>query len=256
MVEASASFCVVIFNLSQELSKYCDDAHASMILLALECLAPAVGAAPPAAADLAAYHAGHAVGLATLLRGTAAHAANGRLYVPKDVMQRHGARVRAVLLGPEPPQDEASDAALDEHELDARRKRRKQPVSTSERKAAKAAVAELCRAAQWHLSAADAVTRGCPPPGLQRAINAQPVAGWYAESAAAASGQVVRAPWRLAFLPVARAAQYFEALEERNFNLHHADLWPSPAPIEQHRPLPFQLKVLGAAWGLASPFTV
>jgi hypothetical protein len=223
-----------------------------MILLALECLAQP-GEAPPAAADLVAYHAGQAVGLATLLRGTALHAAGGRLYVPRDVMQRHRARARAVLLGPEPPEDVSLDAMLDEFELDARRKRRKQPVSATERAAAAAAVGEYCQTAKWHLTAADTISRGSPPPGFER-TDGLPVAGWYAESVAAAEGQKVGAPWRLAFLPVARAAQYFEALEDRDYNLHHPDLWPSPAPIEGNSPLPFQLKVLGSAWGIASPF--
>lgn len=54
-------------------------------LLGLEC----AGVVDNEQAELAAVHVGCALGLATLLRGTAYHASKGCTYIPADVASRH-----------------------------------------------------------------------------------------------------------------------------------------------------------------------
>ena len=67
-----------------ELTKYAEATAGSLLLLGLEC----VGTTGEAA-EMAAVHVGCAAALATMMRGTAAHAAEGCLYVPADVASRH-----------------------------------------------------------------------------------------------------------------------------------------------------------------------
>lgn len=56
-----------------------------------------------AAAEHAAAHLGKAVGLAGLLRGTYAHAAQRRVYLPADVCAAHGVAAEDVLAGRDSP---------------------------------------------------------------------------------------------------------------------------------------------------------
>ena len=69
-------------------------------LLGLEC----VGVVDMEQAELAALHVGSALGLATLLRGTAFHASKGCSYIPADVASRHSVNLSQVhhWLGPQP----------------------------------------------------------------------------------------------------------------------------------------------------------
>ena len=61
-------------------------------LLGLEC----AGVVDNEQAELAALHVGCALGLATLLRGTAYHASKGCTYVPADVASRHSVNLSQV----------------------------------------------------------------------------------------------------------------------------------------------------------------
>ncbi|TMW56932.1 hypothetical protein Poli38472_002857 [Pythium oligandrum] len=67
-----------------ELEVYADKTAASLLYLTLECLGVRDGAA-----DRAAGHAGVAVGLTTLLRGTPYHLAHNQLYLPEDLLLKH-----------------------------------------------------------------------------------------------------------------------------------------------------------------------
>ena len=78
-----------------ELELYCERTAGSLLLLGLEC----VGVKGNEAAEHAAVHAGTALGLATLLRGTATHAAQGCTYLPAEVTSRHGVRLTTMLKG-------------------------------------------------------------------------------------------------------------------------------------------------------------
>lgn len=78
-----------------ELQLYCERTAGSLLLLGLEC----AGVHGSEQAELAAFHAGTALGLATLLRGTAAHAAQGCTYLPSEVTKRHGVRLSTMLRG-------------------------------------------------------------------------------------------------------------------------------------------------------------
>lgn len=78
-----------------DLQLYCERTAGSLLLLGLECS----GVVGSEEAELAAFHAGTALGMATLLRGTAAHAAQGCTYLPAEVTRRHGVRLSAMLRG-------------------------------------------------------------------------------------------------------------------------------------------------------------
>jgi phytoene/squalene synthetase len=75
-----------------ELRQYAERTAGSLLLLGLEC----ADVAGSEAAERAAAHAGTALGLATLLRATAAHAAQGCTYLPADVTSRHGVHLSSV----------------------------------------------------------------------------------------------------------------------------------------------------------------
>lgn len=66
-----------------ELEAYADKTAASLMYLTLECLG-----VRDAAADRAANHAGIAIGLATLLRGTPFHLQRQQLYLPEESMMQ------------------------------------------------------------------------------------------------------------------------------------------------------------------------
>lgn len=66
-----------------ELEAYADKTAASLMYLTLECLG-----VRDSAADRAASHAGIAIGLATLLRGTPYHASRQQVYLPEELMHQ------------------------------------------------------------------------------------------------------------------------------------------------------------------------
>ncbi|MBV9079189.1 MAG: squalene/phytoene synthase family protein [Methylobacteriaceae bacterium] len=78
-----------------DLEGYLGETVSSLIRLASLVLA---GGQDPGAADLAG-HAGIAYGIAGLLRALPWHARAGRLYLPKDVLDRHGVTRDDVVLG-------------------------------------------------------------------------------------------------------------------------------------------------------------
>ena len=75
-----------------ELAQYAERTAGSMLLLGLEC----GGVTGDEAAERAAAHAGIALGIATLLRGTAAHASQGCTYLPAEVTKRHNVSLSTV----------------------------------------------------------------------------------------------------------------------------------------------------------------
>lgn len=91
----------------EDLLKYAERTAGSLLLLGLEC----GGCASNDAAERAAAHAGTALGLATLLRGTAAHAAQGCTYLPADVTARHRVSLSQTLRGA--PSVELCDAVAE-----------------------------------------------------------------------------------------------------------------------------------------------
>ena len=76
----------------EQLREYCENTAGSLLLLGLEC----AGVKDDEAAEIAASQAGTALGIATLLRGTVAHASQGCTYLPTDVTTRHGVRLSSV----------------------------------------------------------------------------------------------------------------------------------------------------------------
>ena len=78
-----------------ELMLYCERTAGSLLLLSLECSGQEVGEH----AEWAAHHGGTALGLATLLRGTASHAAHGCTYLPAEVTARHEVSLSSMLRG-------------------------------------------------------------------------------------------------------------------------------------------------------------
>eukprot|EP00899_Mesostigma_viride_P011500 jgi/Mesvir1/20350/Mv19936-RA.2 len=68
-----------------DLERYAEHTASSLLYLLLQ-----VAGASDANTDHAASHVGKAVGLTTLLRGTAAHASQRRTYIPRDVAAKHG----------------------------------------------------------------------------------------------------------------------------------------------------------------------
>ena len=220
-------------------------------------------------ADLAAERLGIGVGIATLLRGSAHHAARGRLYVPEELLRRHGALARTLLRGPDPPDlwdyeaavapEAEARAGYSAEEVEARRKRRvsSRHLSEAERAAARASVAALAVAAERHLDAAEALCmRGELPADMQhdqgQGGGGAGGDGRELAAAVAAAGPVPSALLP-AFWPAVRAREYLEALRSVGFDLHHPNLWPLPEH-ERHRPLKFQLRLLAARAGLRSPF--
>ena len=121
-----------------ELTKYAEATAGSLLLLGLEC----VGATGEAA-EMAAVHVGCAAALATMMRGTAAHAAEGCLYVPADVTSRHQVEIGRVMRG------EPSQALAD-------------------------AVAEVADEAVAHLLAARSATADVPAPARAALLLAVP----------------------------------------------------------------------------------
>jgi NADH dehydrogenase [ubiquinone] 1 alpha subcomplex assembly factor 6 len=81
------------------LRQYSERTAGSLLLLGLEC----AGVAMNDSAERAASHAGTALGLATLLRGTAAHAAQGSTYLPTEVTDRHQVSLTQLLRGTPSP---------------------------------------------------------------------------------------------------------------------------------------------------------
>jgi phytoene synthase len=97
-----------------DLEVYADRASANLILLAARILAEG---REPAIGDLA-RHAGRAYAIAGLLKAFPIHAARGQLFVPLEILQRHGLDFRGAVRRPATPQ---LHAALAEARLIARR---------------------------------------------------------------------------------------------------------------------------------------
>jgi 15-cis-phytoene synthase len=97
-----------------DLESYADGASSSLIVLAAHILAagqePDIGAL--------ASHAGRAQAIAGLLKAFPVHAARGQLYVPLEVLERHGAQRSDAVSGQATP---GLRAALAEMRLIARR---------------------------------------------------------------------------------------------------------------------------------------
>lgn len=91
----------------EEVRQYCERTAGALLLLGLEC----AGVRGSAAAENAASNAGIALGMATLLRGTAAHASQGCTYLPTDVTRRHKVKLTQMLRGQ--PSAELSDAVAE-----------------------------------------------------------------------------------------------------------------------------------------------
>lgn len=261
------------------LEQYCDDTATSMILLSLECLRPPDTTSTwrsELAEDLAAQHTGQAVALCTLLRGTAFHAARGRLYLPADLMQHHGARARSVLMGPDPPvhptTQEPDDSDLGspadyateadwEQAVEERRKRRRQaPISEAQRVAARAAVRDLSMVAGRHLDAAAALFRGSAPAPPTSSMPESELNAWYAKyqdkelTAALEAGGAVPKQTTAAFLPAVASRRYLAALEACGYDLHDPRLWPTPAHEQEGSGrLALQFRLLTSSLGLTSP---
>ncbi|CAH0492622.1 unnamed protein product [Peronospora farinosa] len=82
----------------QELEVYAEQTASSLLYLTLECLG-----VRDDTADQVAEHAGVAIGLATLLRGTAYHSARQQSYLPEDLMSKHGVTSEDLLAAVEDP---------------------------------------------------------------------------------------------------------------------------------------------------------
>ncbi|CAI5709461.1 unnamed protein product [Peronospora effusa] len=82
----------------QELEVYAEQTASSLLYLTLECLG-----VRDDTADQVAEHAGVAIGLATLLRGTAYHSARQQSYLPEDLMNKHGVTSEDLLAAVEDP---------------------------------------------------------------------------------------------------------------------------------------------------------
>ncbi len=89
-----------------ELEEYAEYTASSLLYLTLESL----GVRHPTA-DHAASHAGKAVGIATLLRGTRFHASQQAVYVPLELQRAFKVNVNDILRGPSSP--EAAQALAD-----------------------------------------------------------------------------------------------------------------------------------------------
>ncbi|ETW10047.1 hypothetical protein H310_00436 [Aphanomyces invadans] len=76
----------------RDLDIYAEKTAASMLHLALECLD-----VRDDTADIAARHAGIAVGITTLLRGTTFHASQKCVYLPQDILTKHQVAIEDVL---------------------------------------------------------------------------------------------------------------------------------------------------------------
>ncbi|CAI5745981.1 unnamed protein product [Peronospora destructor] len=82
----------------QELEVYAEQTASSLLYLTLECLS-----VRDDTADQVAWHAGVAIGLATLLRGTVYHCARQQSYLPEDLMSKHGVITEDILAAVEDP---------------------------------------------------------------------------------------------------------------------------------------------------------
>lgn len=90
-----------------ELLQYCERTAGALLLLGLECC----GVAGSDAAERAASLSGTALGLTTVLRGAAAHAAEGSTYLPAEVTTRHGVNLSRLLR--REPSAELADAVAE-----------------------------------------------------------------------------------------------------------------------------------------------
>lgn len=124
-----------------DLEDYAARTSSSLIAQAAQILGEG---APPPAPELA-RHAGIAYTLGSLLRAMPLHAARGKIYLPAEVMERHGARREDALAG----------------------------QATSE---LRAVLAELRLRARWHLRAANAVIGDAPAAVIPALLPVAPIA--------------------------------------------------------------------------------
>jgi phytoene/squalene synthetase len=90
---------------------YCEHTAGALCLLAHECIVQNGGGESETerkVAEQAALQVGAALGIATLLRGTAVHAAQGCTYIPADIAARHRLSLQEVIRGR--PSHKISDA--------------------------------------------------------------------------------------------------------------------------------------------------
>jgi phytoene synthase len=97
-----------------DLEGYCGETVSALIQLSALVLA---GGTDPGTAD-ASGHAGVAYGMTSLLRAMPFHAARGQVYLPGDILIKHGAETADILAGRSTP---PLIAALDELRAVARR---------------------------------------------------------------------------------------------------------------------------------------
>ncbi|OWZ18883.1 NADH dehydrogenase, partial [Phytophthora megakarya] len=81
-----------------ELELYAEQTASSLLYLTLECLG-----IRDDTADRVAGHAGVAIGLATLLRGTPYHSSRQQSYLPEDLMNKHGVTDEDLIAAVEDP---------------------------------------------------------------------------------------------------------------------------------------------------------
>lgn len=172
-----------------ELEEYAEYTASSLLYLSLESL----GVRHPTA-DHAASHAGKAVGIATLLRGTRYHASQQAVYVPLELQRAFKVNVNDILRGPATP--EAAQALAD-------------------------VFYEVAAQAHVHLEHARTLLSASP--------SSHECGGEGAEGAGAGAKQQ-REPAPpgtvTALLPAVRAGMYLEALQKGGFDALNDQLLP------------------------------
>lgn len=171
-----------------ELEEYAECTQSSLLYLALE----ALGVRHPTA-DHAASHAGKAVGIATLLRGTRYHASQQALYVPLELQRAFKVSANDILRGP-PATPEAQQALAD-------------------------VFYEVASQAHVHLEHARTLLSAAPSShacGPEQGQQLQP-------REPAPPGTVT------ALLPAVRAGMYLEALQKAGFDALNDQLLPPKA---------------------------
>lgn len=126
-----------------DLVRYGEEAHSSLLYLALEC-----ADVRDDGADEAAYHIGVGLGIVTALRSTVVRAGMGEVTLPAEIMEQHGAH-QSYLMNP-PKIDMGEELSLGEREAD---------------KALRAAVREVAHAAGAHLMHARGMQGAVPGKG-------------------------------------------------------------------------------------------
>ena len=169
------------------LEAYANNTASTLLYLLLD-----LGDVRDAEADHAAAHLGKAIGIATLLRGTHAHSAQRRCYVPTDVCARHGVSTEDVYRAR--PTEELRNA-----------------------------IHEVASVAKSHLDSARAMAPrlgGAGKNGM-RSIKGNGNEGKQPPPATAAA----------VLLPAIATGAYLEALEAKDFDVFHPELVRGNAPL-------------------------